>query len=134
VEPSPVKITNFERIAARLKRILILTLAPIWLPHCPAWRWTISLILIREFQIGCGYREFCLNNAAMEALQSRKCARENGPFRRSTVVRRSVGEVCRSITLTSFGNQVNNNSCRMNCRALFYGASDFETAEESMRK
>ena len=28
-----------------INHIFLLTLAPIWLPHCPAWIWTISLML-----------------------------------------------------------------------------------------
>lgn len=48
----PVKKTRLLKIRLIVKNelhsmnkiLLLLTLAPIWLPHCPAWRCTISLI------------------------------------------------------------------------------------------
>ena len=42
-------IAKRERFRTKNQKILPAihyTLAPIWLPHCPAWRWTISRILI----------------------------------------------------------------------------------------
>lgn len=35
----------------------IYTFAPIWFPHCPAWMWTISLMV----RCGCGQRASCLD-------------------------------------------------------------------------
>lgn len=38
-------LSQYARIISVLKRML-LTLAPIWFPHWPAWTWTISLIML----------------------------------------------------------------------------------------
>lgn len=43
------------RIFKILNENVVLTLAPIWFPHCPAWRCTISLIFVFNYYLKTKY-------------------------------------------------------------------------------
>lgn len=63
----------FQTLSRLLKMKISLTLAPIWLPHCPAWMWTISRILNFKMNFTATHRQ----SSARPALVTidRQCAR-----------------------------------------------------------
>ena len=77
---SCTKIREMLCISRPINQSRILTLAPIWLPHCPAWMWTISRMVSavkEEALVGVPKSSLEEAAAAAEAVCSSRATRSN---------------------------------------------------------